>query len=206
VTFQAGTTPRPTRDVINMLSLRPRLRRWTRLAIGSLLLRLTAGCSLGPDLGPSPAHPHPSQLGSGSGQRTAAIFKFEGLPCEYGSISAPPAYLRGSPIGRRIQLEPVFGADRIEFIMSGLRPTEQVVLGPGTLAPHGISATLRDSGPQWSTPFRATLAAAVAAGATFGGDDFGSRKGQIRWLECHNPRRQRGLGIRRQPDRYLVWW
>jgi hypothetical protein len=163
VTFQAGTTPRPTRDVINMLSLRPRLRRWTRLAIGSLLLRLTAGCSLGPDLGPSPAHPHPSQLGSGSGQRTAAIFKFEGLPCEYGSISAPPAYLRGSQIGRRIQLEPVFGADRIEFIMSGLRPTEQVVCGPGTLAPHGISATLRDSGRQWSTPFLATLAAAVAA-------------------------------------------
>jgi hypothetical protein len=187
-----------------MLSLRPRLRRWTRLAIGSLLLRLTAGCSLGPDLGPSPAHPHPSQVGSGSGQRTAAIFKFEGLPCEYGSFSAPAAYLRCSPNGRRIQLEAVFGADRIEFIMSGPRPTEQVVLGPGTLAPHGISATLRDSGPQWSTPFRATLAAAVAAGATFGGDDFGGRKGQIRWLECHNPRRQRGLGIRRQPDRYPV--
>jgi hypothetical protein len=159
-----------------------------------------------PDLGPSPTHPHPSQVGSGSGQRTAAIFKFEGLPCEYGSISAPPAYLRCSPNGRRIQLEAVFGADRIEFIMSGPRPTEQVVLGPGTLAPLRNIRDAQGFGPAVAYAISRDSGRRRAGGRHIWRDDFGGRKGQIRWLECHNSRRQRGLGIRRQPDRYLVWW
>jgi hypothetical protein len=205
VTFQARTTPRPTRNVINMLSLRPRLRRWTILAIGSLLLGLTAGC-----FRPRPwSEPDPPSSKSGRVWVRPAHgrdLQIRGLTLRIwehqrpSSLSArlaerPPNSTRGSIRG---------GRDRVHHEWTpthragGARPrnprTPRNIRDAQGFGPAVEYAISRDSGRR------------RCGGRHIGGADFGGRKGQIRWLECHDPRRQRGLGIRRQPDRYLVLW